>query len=114
MTRGEYLEQVIESYLASPDTPSRAGRRDWAIAGSFYQRGIALETIRHAVSLATLRRHRRAPSDRPLEPVVSLAYFRPLVNHLHEVPLEPDYVAYVLWSCEKHLDWSFGEKQNGG
>ena len=117
MTRGEYLEQVIETYLASPDTPTHTRRRDWAIAGNLYQRQIDLATVRHAIALATLRRHRRDPELETLEPVRSLAYFRPLIEHLHENPQDPGYVEYIRWSYENRLDWPFDEdhdEENGG
>ena len=109
MTRNEYLRQAIESYLDSPDTPSKARRRDWAIAGDFYNRGFALETVRHAVRLATLRRHRREADLTPLEPISSLAYFRRLIEYLHQSPHDPGYVEHVRWSCENRLDWPFPE-----
>ena len=112
MTRREYLEQMIESYLDSPDTPNKARRRDWAIAGEYHARAYALETVRHAVCLATLRRHRRAADLTPLEPISSLAYFRRLIEYLHENPHDPGYVEHVRWSCEYRLDWPFTE--NGG
>lgn len=107
MTRQEYLQQVIEGYLDSPDTPAKARQRDWAIAGSFYQRKIPLETILHAIRLATLRRHRRDPELEQLEPVHSLAYFRPLIDHILREPHELGYVQYTKWSYETRLDWPF-------
>ena len=116
MTRKQYLEQIIESYLDSPDTPTKARRRDWAIATSFYKQGIDPPTLAHAVRLATLRRHRRDPKLEALEPIYSLAYFRPLVQRLHKDPHDPDYVEYVRWSYENRLDWPTMKKasRNGG
>ena len=105
MTRERYLQQVIESYLDSPDTPENARRRDWAIATAFYKQSVAPATLAHAIRLATLRRHRRDPDLEPLEPIGSLAYFRPLIEQLHQTPHDPGYVEYVRWSYENHLDW---------
>ncbi len=107
MSRKDYLTQVIASYLDCPDTPSKARRRDWAIATTFYKQNIAATTVAHAIRLATLRRHRRDPGLERLEPIHSLAYFRPLVEHLHQAPHDPGYVEYVGWSYENRLDWPF-------
>ena len=116
MTREQYLQQAIESYLDSPDTPNKARRRDWAIAGAFYQQGIPSPILAHAIRIATLRRHRRAPELEPLEPIRSLAYFRPLIEHIHQgVPHDPGYVEYVRWSYQNRLDWPLmDDGENGG
>ena len=105
MKRKDYLQQIIDSYLASPDTPEQARRRDWAIATTFYDHAIDPETLAHAIRLVTLRRHRRDAKLETLEPIYSLAYFRPLAHRLHEEPHDPDYVEYVRWSYENRLDW---------
>jgi hypothetical protein len=116
VNRKQYLEQIIESYLDSPDTPTKARKRDWAIATTFYQHGIDLATFAHAVRFITLRRHRRDPDLETLEPIHSLAYFRSLVQRLHREPHDPDYVEYVRWSYENRLDWPTMGKpsENGG
>lgn len=100
MNRQQYLQEVIEAYLAAPDTPSKARPRDWAIATTFFQQGISVATISHAIRVATLRRHRRDPNLGLLEPIRSLAYFRPLIEHLRQDPDHPKYIKYVRWSYE--------------
>lgn len=116
MTRREYLRQVLENYLDSPDTPTKARSRDWAIATTFFQLDIDPATVAHAIRLATLRRHRRDPELDSLEPIHSLAYFRPLILHVHQNPHDPGYVEYIQWSYEQRLDWPMEEqgKQNRG
>ena len=109
MTREQYLRKVIDSYLDSRDTPSKARRLDWAIATTFYHKDIPHATIAHAIRLATLRRHRRDAQLKQLEPIRSLAYFRPLIEHLLNEPPDPGYVEYVRWSYENRLDWPFDE-----
>jgi hypothetical protein len=95
MTRSEYLGAVIRVFLSAPDTPSRARRSDWAVASSFHQRRIPLETVEHAVRLATIRRMLRANDHDRLEPIHSLAYFRQVIDSLPADALEPAYVDYV-------------------
>jgi len=95
VSRDEYLRNVIALYLETPDTPRRPRRADWAIASTFHQKGATLDQVAHAIRLATLRRHRREPGLEELEPICSLAYFRPLVEHLRRQPHDPGYVEYV-------------------
>ncbi len=113
MTREEYLRKIIDSYLDSPDTPRKARRLDWAIATTLYQQGVPHAMVIHAIRLATLRRHRRDAKLESLEPIRSLAYFRPLIEHIQIEPHEPGYVEYVRLSYEYQLDWSFDD-ENGG
>ena len=95
MTRTEYLGRVIRLYLDAPDSPKRASRSDWAIASSFYQERVPIQLIGHAIALACLRRHLRPPESPTLEPIRSLAYISPLVDHLLRVGIDDGYRAYV-------------------
>jgi len=95
MTRAEYLSAVIRVYLSAPGRPSRARRSDWAVATTFYQQAVPLETVEHAVRLATLRRTLRGPDLEALEPIHSLAYFRQVVSSLTPEALDPAYVDHV-------------------
>jgi hypothetical protein len=106
MNRKDYLKQVIEIYLDSPDTPHKARRCDWALAGALLSEGVPLSTVAHAVRFVTLNRWRRDPKLEPLEPIRSLAYFRPF---LRESPHDPGFVEYVQWSYEHNLDGTFRE-----
>ena len=92
--RTAYLEAAIRLYLDLPGAPPRASRADWAIAAALYARAVPLETLTHAMRLATLRRHLRPP-DFPLEPVHSLAYYRRVLDHLTPDALDPGYVDYI-------------------
>jgi hypothetical protein len=103
LSREQYLAQVIRLYLQAPDTPRKARKADWAIATTFYRRGIPLADVEHAIYLASLRRHRRG---QPLthEPICSLAYFRPLLEQLQHQPHDPDYVDYIRWTYRRFFD----------
>jgi len=90
--RGDYLAAAIRLYLALPGAPRRASRADWAVAATLHDRGVCLDTLAHALRLATLRRLR--PGD-PLEPVRSLAYYRRVLDQLTPDDLDPGYVDYV-------------------
>ena len=101
MTRKQYLEEVIALYLATPDTPAKARRSDWAVATTFYQQGIPVADIAHALRLCTTRRIMRAPDLPPLERICSLAYFRETVQGLQRRPHTEDFVDFVGWLYQK-------------
>ena len=92
MTRDQYLAAALGLYLEAPDAPSRASRRDWAIAADFYRSGVQLEELAHAIRLATLRRRGNA---QPTEAIHSLAYYRTVLERLNADDLHPDYVDYI-------------------
>ena len=80
MTRRQYLAEVIRLYLEAEETPSRASRRDWAIAGDLYRQGVPVQHLAHAMRIASLRRgfHHHPP----LATVSSLAYYRAILEKL--------------------------------
>ena len=107
MNRDDYLKKAIALYLQAPDTPSRAHRADWAVAITFFQRGVDLEDLAHAIRLTAMRRHCRESDLPALEPICSLAYFRPLLELLRQEPHDPGYVEHVRWRFQQ----AFGEME---
>lgn len=105
MKRADYLTEVLRLYSLAPDTPSKPRRHDWEVADTLYRRGVSLETVAHAIRLATLRRHLRDPDLGPLEPVHSLAYYRTVIQQMDPLALDPGYIEYTAW---KYRDY-FGD-----
>jgi hypothetical protein len=95
MNRRHYQDALLRLYCEQPDTPATASRADWAIAADLYRRGIPWDKVAHAIRLATLRRLRREPDAEPLRPILSLAYYRRVLDSLTAADLEPGYLAYV-------------------
>jgi len=95
------LEQAIALYSRAPDAPTKASRRDWAVAHHLLGSGVTLDTLKAAIALASLRRMIRPTGDLPLEPIRSFAYFKPLAQHLQRQPPDPGYIEY--------LDYKFRE-----
>jgi hypothetical protein len=93
--RAGYLAAALRLYLDLPGAPRRASRTDFAVAATLHARGVPLDTLAHAMRLATLRRTLRCPDDPPLEPVGSLAYYRRVLDTLTPEALDPGYVAYI-------------------
>ena len=93
--RAGYLAAALRLYLDLPGAPRRPSRTDFAVAATLHDRGVPLDTLAHAMRLATLRRTLRCPDDPPLEPVGSLAYYRRVLDTLTPEALDPGYVAYI-------------------
>lgn len=94
MNGASYRAQIIQLYLGLPDTPDDASLNDWAVAADLDRRNVPLETVVHALRLATLRRFtKEAGLSGGL--VNSLAYYRRVIANLTSDELHEDYVAYV-------------------
>jgi len=104
LNRKEYLRQALSLYLQAPDTPHRIRRSDQGIASTFYQQKISLADLRYAIALVSLQRARRLSDLPALEPIGSLAYFRPILERLHRQPADPAYALYVQASYRSLLD----------
>ena len=86
---------AVAIYAGAPDTPDKPTRNDWAVAQHLLDSGISLASFSAAVALASLRRKARSENDLPLEPIHSLAYFKPLARYLQENPPDPGYLEYL-------------------
>ena len=101
--RSTYLAAVIRLYLDLPGAPSRPRRADWAVAATLYARGVSLDTLAHAMRIATLRRLLRPLEQPPLEPVGSLAYYRRVLQTLTPEAFDPGYVEYTRENYQQLL-----------
>jgi hypothetical protein len=77
-----FCSAVLENYLALPDTPNRSSRYDRSLAETWFHRQIPLPQIQAAFALALLRRHLRANTTPPLQPIRSLHYFVPILEEI--------------------------------
>jgi len=92
-SRSSYVARVVRLYLDDPDTPADPSKADWDIAADLFARNVPLETIRLAFKLALIRRRRS--TNKPLQPIRSLAYFRAVALNLSTEETEPAYVEYI-------------------
>ena len=93
--RHAYVRQVIDTYVWLPGTPRKASRRDRALAGTLYDRGVPLQDIEAALLLAGARRALRSPKAEPLPPVRTLFYFLPALEEVRQMPPEIGYLEYL-------------------
>jgi hypothetical protein len=90
-----YAERVLHLYRALPQTRARTGPADRRLAEDLQRRGVPIQLVEAALSLAALRRLQRPPEAPPLPPIRSLHYILPLLDELQGAPLEEGYLAYL-------------------
>lgn len=95
MTNVDYVNQVLAAYTALTDTPEHPSRSDRALARDLCKRQVPIDTVLHAMLLATVRRCYRDPSLGELDRIRSLHYFVPIVRQLERQPLDTFYVEYL-------------------
>jgi hypothetical protein len=94
-----FCSAVLECYQALPDTPNRSSRYDRSLAEAWFHRQIPLSQIQAAFALALLRRHLRANTTPPLQPIRSLHYFVPILDELSQQ--DPRYVGYCRFRAHR-------------
>lgn len=95
MNRNAYIDRVLRFYLEAPDTPSKPRRGDRDIAGQLHEQKVPIELIQHALALASLRRRLRPIDAESLEPIRSLAYLQPILQHLRETGVDDAYRQHI-------------------
>ena len=105
-TPQDYIHAVLNLYLRLPDTPAYFSDLDHQQAEEWHQQQVPLPTLELALLLAAYRRGSRSPHARPLPPIRSLRYFRPVLEELQSHPLSPQVAAYLRYKAEKLLNLS--------
>jgi hypothetical protein len=97
MSRAAYIHNLLTLYCGLPEgARRRPSPADRELAGQLFDLGIAMTTVQSAVLLALARRGARPNILPALPPIRSLAYFRPIIEELHQSPLPPGYLGYLL------------------
>jgi hypothetical protein len=94
-TKEHYVQQILAFYRATPGTRGRVRTADRRLAEKLYEEAISARLVREALLLAAARRAARSPDAEPLQPIVSLHYFLPVLRELRAEPIDPEYVEYV-------------------
>ena len=96
-----YVESVVAMYADLPDTPLRVSASDQWQARLLFDEGVPLRVVETALLLGSLRRIVR-PTDAPkLQPIRSLAYFRPVVDELQSQPVPDGYLDHLRLKLNK-------------
>lgn len=97
-----YVESVLDSYIALPETPTCVNRRDRSLALELFQRAIPRSTVEAAFLLASARRICRPADAPPLGPIRSLHYFLPVIEEVRLQPPASDYLCYLRSKLASH------------
>ena len=95
MEQREYVRQVLEAYCATPGTAGVVRRADRLFANQLYERGVSLETVGNALTLAAARRSARPADAPPLGIIRSLAYFSPVIEEVLQLKVGPEYFRHL-------------------
>lgn len=93
--REEYVRRLLEAYRTTPDTCGTVRRVDRLLAAQLHERGVLVETVENALTLAATRRMMRPADAPPLGTVRSLAYFVPVIEEVLQMRTGPDYFRYL-------------------
>lgn len=100
--RQRYAQRVLDLYRWTPGTSGLARRSDRCLAAALYDRRIPLQTVYAALLLAAARRLCRPSEAPPLAPIATLHYFRPVIDELIALPLDPEYIHYLRHVLASH------------
>src|SRR5258708_5919004 len=95
MEQREYVRKLREPYRRTPGTCGAARRSDRLPAAQLHQRGVPLEAVETALTLAAARRLARPANALPLGIIRSLAYFSPVIEEVLSLSVSPEYFRFL-------------------
>jgi len=95
MDHREYVRRLLEAYRATPGTCGAVRRPDRLLAAQLHQRGVPLEAVENALTLAAARRLTRPADAPPLGVIRSLAYFSPVIEEVLQLQVGPEYFRHL-------------------
>jgi hypothetical protein len=95
MEQHEYVRQVLAAYRSTPGTAGVARRADRLFATHLFERGVSVETVANALTLAAARRLARPVDVAPLGIIRSLAYFLPVIEEVLQLKAGPEYFHHL-------------------
>ena len=101
MEQSDYVRRVLEAYRATPGTCGAVRRADRLLATQLHERGVPLDAVQNAMTLAAARRLARPADAPPLGTIRSLAYFAPVIEEVLHLQVSPDYFRYLRYRLAK-------------
>jgi hypothetical protein len=95
MEQRDYVRQLLEAYRTTPGTSGAVRRPDRLLAAQLHQRGVPLEVVENALTLAAARRLARSADALPLGIIRSLAYFSPVIEEVLRLQVGPEYFRHL-------------------
>jgi hypothetical protein len=91
----DYVRRLLEAYRTTTGTCGAVRRPDRLLAAQLYQRGVPLEVVENALTLAAARHLARPADAPPLGVIRSLAYFSPVIEEVLHLQVSPDYFRHL-------------------
>jgi hypothetical protein len=95
MNRREYVRRLLEAYRVTPGVCGAVRHPDRVLAVQLYERGVPLEAVENALTLAAARRLARRADAPPLATIRSLAYFSPVIEEVLQLQAGPEYFHHL-------------------
>ncbi len=95
MEQSDYVRRLLEAYRTTPGTCGAVRRPDRLLAIQLHERGVPLEAVQNALTLAAARRLARPADAPPLGIIRSLAYFSPVIEEVLHLQVSPDYFRHL-------------------
>ena len=95
MEQREYVRRLLDAYRTAPGTAGVVRRPDRFLAAQLYERGVPLDAVENALTLAVARRVARPADAPPLGMIRSLAYFSPIIEEVLETQPNPEYFQHL-------------------
>jgi len=93
--QSDYVRRLLEAYRTTPGTCGAVRRPDRLLAIQLHERGVPLEAVQNALTLAAARRLARPADAPPLGIIRSLAYFSPVIEEVLHLQVSPDYFRHL-------------------
>ena len=101
MEQREYIWRLLVAYRTTAGTCGAVRRADRMLAAQLYERGVPIETVENALTLAAARRIMRPADAPPLGMVRSLAYFVPVIEEVLQMKASPVYFDYLRGKLQR-------------
>jgi hypothetical protein len=95
MEQPDYVHRLLEAYRTTPGTCGAIRRPDRLLAAQLHERGVPLEAVENALTLAAARRMARPTGAPPLGIVRSLAYFSPVIEEVLQLKVGHGYFQHL-------------------
>jgi len=103
MEQREYVRRLLDAYRTAPGTAGVVRRPDRFLAAQLYERGVPLDAVENALTLAVARRVARPADAPPLGMIRSLAYFSPIIEEVLETQPSLEYFQHLRSRLAKLL-----------
>ena len=107
--QASYVASIAALYAQLPDTPLCASASDQWLARRLFDEGVPLRVVELALLLGSLRRIARPTGAPTLQPIRSLAYFRPVVDELQSQQVPDGYLEYLRLKLNKAVSTVDGQ-----